>query len=186
MKLTVGRPSPLLVNLLLATAILTIGWISFGHFDQQRSAFEAAKAELEQATSLSQQISLLRLKPDRAASTSRSDQSLAEAIEKSTAAAGFAREQIARIEPQQPRRAGESDYLEHATVLQIDGVTLPQLAATLTSLRAGDGLEQLRVSTLRLTAPFQTAQSGDTEVWNIELTLTYYVYSPKTAAASKS
>jgi hypothetical protein len=182
----VSTPSPLLMNLLIFASLGTIGWLSFDHYDHRRQSFERLSSELEQATSLSRQISLLRQKPDRAASQSRSDQSLAETIEKSTAAAGVVREQIARIEPQQPRRSGESDYLDHSTVVQLDGVSLAQLASTLVALRGSAGLEQLRVSTLRIAAPFQTAQSGDTEVWNVELTLTYYVYSPKTAAARKS
>jgi hypothetical protein len=179
------RPSPLLMNLLSVVVVATAGWFSLDHYQQRREAFERLSSEVQQASHLARQIELLRLKPDRAASQSRSEQSLAEAIEKATASAGLAREQIARIEPQQPRRAGESDYLEHGTVLQLDGVPLPQLASMLTALRSGEGLQQLRVSTLRLAAPFQTAQSQDAEVWNAELTLTYYVYSPKTAAAPK-
>jgi hypothetical protein len=179
-------PSPLLMNLLIFAALATIGWLSFDHYDHERQFFERLSGELAQASSLSQQIALLRQKPDRAASQSRSDQSLAETIEKSTASAGLAREQIARIEPQQPRRSGESEYLDHSTVVQLDGVSLAQLASTVVALRGHEGLEQLRVSTLRIAAPFQTAQSGDMEVWNVELTLTYYVYSPKTAAARKS
>lgn len=186
MKLAAGRPSPLLTNLLVVSAMATLGWLSFDRFDRRREEFRRLSAELEQAAGLSRQIELLRQKPDRAAAQSRSDQSLAQSIEKSTAAAGMAREQIARIEPQQPRRTGESDYLEHGTVLQLDGVTLSQLASMLSALRQGEQLQQLRVSALRLAAPFQTAASGDAEVWNIELTLTYCVYSPKTAAARKS
>lgn len=185
MKL-VGRPSPFLMTMLIVVSLAVIGWFSFDHYDQRRQAFEQLASELDQASSLARQIELLREKPDRAASQSRSDQSLAEVIEKSASTAGVAREQIARIEPQQPRRSGESDYLDHSTVIQFDGVSLPQLASTLAALRGSPGLEQLRVSTLRLAAPFQTAQSGDAEVWNVELTLTYYVYSPKTAAARKS
>ena len=185
MKLT-GRPSPLLMNLLMASSLVMIGWLAFGHYDQRRRGYEELVAELEQTSSLGRQIEILRLKPDRVASQSRSDQSLAESIEKSTATAGMTRESISRIEPQQPRRSGDSDYLDHSTVVQLDGITLPQLASMLLELRKGEGLAQLRVSTLRLAAPFQTAPPGDAEVWNAELTLTYFVYSPKTAAARKS
>lgn len=63
-----------------------------------------------------------------------------------------AQESISRIEPQQPRRYGDSDYLDHSTVLQLDGVTLPQLArrpfirglwrnASACEIICGDGLD---------------------------------------------
>jgi hypothetical protein len=171
----------------LALALLaTIGWFSFAHFSDGHQQFDAAVRELEQSTALAEQIALLRNKPDRAAAQSRSEQALAESIEKSAAAANVPQEKLARIEPQQPRRSGDSDYLEHATVVQLDGVTLAQLATTLTALRAsGAGHEQLRVSTLRIAAPYQTAESQGEEPWNVELTLSYFVYSPKTSSPRK-
>jgi len=162
------------------------GWFSFVHFDDARRSFESAQQELGRSVSLANQIALLRQKPDRAAVQSRSEQALAEAIEKSAAAAGVAREQVARVEPQQPRRSGDSDYLEHATVVQLDGITLGQLAGALAALRSTSGLEQLRVSTLRIAAPYQAAASQGAEPWNVELTLSYFVYSPKTAAPRRS
>lgn len=185
MKL-IGPPSPFLMTMLIVACLAVLGWLSFDHYDQRRRSFEQLTSELDQASGLARQIELLRQKPDRAVTQSRSDQSLAEVIETSASTAGVAREQIARIEPQQPQRSGESDYLDHSTVVQFDGIGLPQLASMLAALRGSPGLEQLRVSTLRLAAPFQTAQSGDTEVWNVELTLTYYVYSPKTDRPRKS
>lgn len=117
---------------------------------------------------------------------SQSHQALAEAIEKSADSSGVPRERIARVEPQQPRRAGDSDYLEHGTTVQFDGVTLAQLAKTLQSLRSTAGLDQLRVSTLRITTPYRTAAEESPETWNVELILTYYVYSPKPPSRQKS
>jgi hypothetical protein len=174
-------------QLIIVAALAAPCWFSWLHYSEGRESFLAAQHELDQSASLANQILLLRQKPDRAAAQSRSEQSLAEAIEKSAAAAGVSREKVARVEPQQPRRAGESDYLEHATVVQLDGVTLAQLANTLTTLRSsGAGLEQLRVSALRISAPYQAAASQGPEPWNVELTLSYFVYSPKTAAPRKS
>jgi hypothetical protein len=163
------------------------GWLSFTHYRAGQDAFLAAQSELDTATSLARQIVLLRQKPDRATMQSRSDQSLAQTIEASAVASGLAREQVARIEPHAPRRLGDSDYLEHATVVQLDNVTLSQLATTLAALRSGAaGPEQLRVSSLRISAPYQDDSPGGVEPWNAELTLTYLVYSPKTTAPRKS
>jgi hypothetical protein len=179
----IAKPNTRLLHILILTVLGVAGWFSFAHFSEARQQFTDAVQDLEQSTALAEQITLLRQKPDRAVTQSRSEQALAEAIEKSAIAAGVARERVARIEPQQPRRAGDSDYLEHATVVQLDGVTLAQLAATLTSLRAsGAGHDQLRVSALRISAPYQAAASAGAEPWNVELSLSYFIYSPKTIA----
>lgn len=173
---------------LLAVALLATGaWLSFEHFSAGKTRFEDSQRNLNSVAALTSQIEILRQKPDRAAAQSQSAQALAEAVEKSAATAGVAQERVARIEPQQPRRAGDTDYLEHATVVALDGVTLRQLAELLKSLRAsGPGLDQLRVSNLRISAPYQVRDEGSTETWNLELTLTYFVYSPKTATARNS
>jgi hypothetical protein len=139
--------------------LLAAGWLSYRHFENGRTRFASAQQDLDEAAALAQQIKLLRQKPDRAAASSRSEQSLAEAIEKSTAAAGLAREQIARIDPQPPRRAGDTDYLEHATMVQVDGVRLDQLAQAMQALRSTPGLDQLRVSAMRISTPYQAASS---------------------------
>jgi type II secretory pathway component PulM len=171
----------------LALALLLAAcWLSYRQYENGRARLASAQQDLEEAATLAQQITLLRQKPDRAAASSRSEQSLAEAIEKSTAAAGLVREQIARIEPQPPRRAGDTDYLEHATMVQIDAVRLDQLAQAIQALRGVAGLDQLRVSAMRISAPYQAPSIEGPETWNVELTLTYFVYSPKPAARQRS
>ena len=166
--------------------VLFLGFSSLRLADR-RAAYEGAVQSLQEAASLVDQMKLLRAKPDKAALQSRSDRTLAEQIERAAVAAGIAREQIARIEPQAPRRAADADYLEHSTILQLDSVPLKQFAAALTSLRLGSqGLSDLKVSTLRIAAPYQAGDASSDERWNIELTLTYFVYSPKTSPARKS
>jgi type II secretory pathway component PulM len=174
------------VHYLALALLLAACWMSYHHFEKGRTRFGRVQQDLEEAAALAQQIKLLRQKPDRAAASSRSEQSLAEAIEKSTAAAGLARDQIARIDPQPPRRAGDTDYLEHATTVQIDAVRLDQLAQAMQALRSMAGLDQLRVAAMRISTPYQAASSEGPETWNVELTLTYYVYSPKPAARQRS
>lgn len=161
-------------------------WLGFQRYDRGRSSYDIARSELETAQSLAKQISILRSKPDRAATKSHSSQSLAERIEKAAEEAGVAQERLARIEPQQPRHAGDSDYLEHVTVVQLDGVTLAQMSAALQKLRdVAVGQEPLSVSNLRISVPYQDGEAAGAEVWNVELTLTYYVYSAKSAAPRK-
>ena len=167
--------------LLLAALVLAgFGWFCGHHFWTEFDQYDRTLRQLESSASLANQIGLLQTKPDRAAVQSRSESTLAEAIEKSTVDAGVSQQQIARIEPLTARRASDADYLEHSTQLQLDAVTLEQLAAMLAKLRANEELAQLQASAVRISAPFQ-ADVQAPETWNVELTLTYYVYSPKTS-----
>ncbi|MCA9234849.1 MAG: hypothetical protein KDA44_05235 [Planctomycetales bacterium] len=177
--------SPRLQLALLATLAGTAVWACAWRYGERRTAFRETQASLQRCTGLAAQIRILRDRPDQAASESRSEQALAEAIERAVKEAGVGIQQIARIEPQPPRRVGETDYLEHATAVQLDGVTLAQLATWLTRLKQGD-LQQLRVSSARIVAPFQTTESAGPETWNVEVTLTYLVYLPKNPAPNST
>jgi hypothetical protein len=128
------------------------------------------------------QITLLRLKPDRAARESRSQVALAKTIEESATRSGLKPTQVVSIEPQSPRRVADTPYEEYATLVRIEAVTLGELAKLAEAIREESSADHpLQVSALRVAVPFQTGKSTDesVEAWNVELTLTYLVYSPK-------
>jgi hypothetical protein len=132
------------------------------------------------------QILLLRKKPDRAAQQSSSQVTLAKTIEESATRSGLENSQVVSIEPQSPRRVGNTSYEEYATVVRVEGVTLSQLAKLAAAFRMQDaGSHPLEVSAIRLSVPFQSGQRGGErdEAWNMELTLTYLVYSPKSRSS---
>lgn len=175
--------SPRLLLALLATIAGFALWACGWRFAECQAELQNAQLALQRSRGLALQIERLRTVPDRAASESRSEQALAEAIERAAQQAGIGKQQIARIEPQPPRRVADTDYVEHATTAQIDSVTLAQLANWLVQLKQGD-LRQLRVSAVRIAAPYQTTAEAGAESWNVEVTLTYLVYSPKNPAAN--
>lgn len=129
------------------------------------------------------QILTLRKKPDRAAQQTSSEVTLAKIIEESATRSGLEPAQVVSIEPQSPRRVGNSSYEENATVIRVERASLVQLAKLAASLHQQNANTQpLEVASIRLSAPFQSGlrSSESTEEWNMELTLTYLVYSPKT------
>lgn len=147
-----------------------------------RSEYVSCSEDLQACKARLPQIVQLRQKPDRAAQQSRSEVSLAKAIEESATKSGLQTSQVVSIEPQSPRRVADSSYEEFATLVRVEGISLSQLAKLAQALRSTDtSSSNLEISALRLGVPFQStkAQDAQGEVWNVELTLTYLVYSPK-------
>ena len=176
------------IEMLAVLLLIASVWVTYAGMDSNRQQFLGVSSELENATRLARQIKQLRSKPDQATLESHSQRALAKAIEQSASEVGIASTHIARIEPQAERRAGDSTYMEHATLVQLETVTLKQLAQLANRLRQLDAsLGQLHITMLRIDAPYQqSADSQSAETWNIEFTLTYFVYSPKNPTSRSS
>ena len=175
------------VQLAVAGAVVAVLWWTYTTFETSRQQFWDLKAELQRSGRHSQQIMFLRDLPDQAKLASHSTRDIAKAIEQSAAKASISAHQISSIEPQAPSRKGDTVYLEHATVVKLDDVTLTSLA-TLTNelLKSSASIGQLRITSLRVDAPYRNRPQGnDKELWNIEFTLTYYVYSPTSSKSKK-
>lgn len=141
---------------------------------------------IRQTRNFAQQIRLLRTQPDHAAIASQSERALAEEIENSASDAGISQSHIARIEPQSPRRLRDSSYMEHDTMLRLEGITLRQLAQLSNHLKQlSASIGPIYVSALRIDEPSRREQDRNSEHWNVDLTLTYYVYAP-TSSSTKS
>jgi len=69
------------------------------------------------------------------------------------------------------------------TVVQLEGITLKQFAQLAVYLRKSDAsLGQLHITALRIDTPYrQNQQQASEERWNVEFTLIYFVYSPKSS-----
>ncbi len=158
-------------------------WFTYVEYATSKQEFVDRTVELTRCTSLVAKIKTLRTRPDQAALASHSARALARAIEQSAAQAKITSKQIASIEPQTPRRSGDTPYMEHATVVHLEEITLAQFAQLAVNLRQLDAsLGQLHLTTLRIDAPYrQDKQNEATERWNVEFTLTYFVYSPKSS-----
>lgn len=180
--MSASRTSRSALKLLLFSLLVTALGFCGVRFLDLRQQYYASLEDLAAAQSRSPQILALRQKPDRAARESRSQVALAKVIEESATQSGIKAAQIVSIEPQSPRRVADTQYEEYATLVRVEGATLAELAKLVVTLRGQNtGNYPLSVSSLRIAVPFQAAKStGEaTEAWNIELTLTYLVYSPK-------
>ena len=166
-------------------AALLVGflWFTFAEYATSKQELVDRSVELTTSTSLVTKIKTLRAKPDQAALASHSARALARAIEQSAAQAKITSSQIASIEPQSPRRSGDTPYMEHATIVHLEGITLAQFAQLAVNLRKLDAsLGQLHLTTVRIDAPYRQDKKNEaTERWNVEFTLTYFVYSPKSS-----
>jgi hypothetical protein len=167
----------------LAFCILLLGTgYSIGRMIDLRQQHFDTLNELSACEARVPQILLLRKKPDRAAQQSSSQVTLAKTIEESATRSGLKTSQVVSIEPQSPRRVGNTTYEEYATVVRVEGVTLAQLAKLAAAIRTQNASSHpLELSAIRMSVPFQSGQRGNNpeEAWNLELTLTYLVYSPK-------
>lgn len=160
-------------------------WFTYGEYASSHQQLVDRTTELAQCKSLVTEIKSLRKRPDQATLATHSARALAKAIEQSAAAAHITSSQIASIEPQTPRRTGDTPYMEHGTVVQLDGITLVQFAQLAVNLRNLDAsIGQLNLTTVRIDAPYrQDLKNGSQELWNVEFTLTYYVFSPKSSSS---
>lgn len=158
-------------------------WFTYAEYATSKQELIDRSVELTQCTSLVTKIKTLRARPDQAALASHSARALARAIEQTAAQAQITSKQIASIEPQSARRSGNTPYMEHATIVHLEGITLAQFAQLAVNLRQLDAsLGQLHLTTVRIDAPYRQDKPNEaTERWNVEFTLTYFVYSPKSS-----
>ncbi|MEM8670549.1 MAG: hypothetical protein AAGG48_23690 [Planctomycetota bacterium] len=89
---------------------------------------------------------------------------------------GIPADSLVRIDPRPPNRVGDTVYLEQVTELEILGSQLPKLVEL--SQIAEQAEDGLKVSSMRLSLPRSDPSEQDVEIWNVELTLTYLIYSP--------
>jgi len=164
------------LDLGVAVILVVLLGFAYGEYATSKQAFIDRSDELTTSTSSVARIKSLRARPDQATLASHSARALAPQITS---------KQIASIEPQTPRRAGDTAYMDHATVVHLEGITLAQFAQLAVNLRELDAsLGQLHLTMVRIDAPYrQEQQNESTERWNIEFTLTYFVYSPKSSGS---
>ena len=148
-----------------------------------RARAVAAASSLETCRQLGQRIQLVQKRPMRASLEAKSSADLSRRVETAGKAAGLVTAKVERIEPQSPRRIGETSYTEHATLIQLSAVTLAQLVTFLDAV--AQGTPKLDVATIRLAAPrYEGSGAARPETWNVEVTLTYFVFAPKIPPSS--
>lgn len=166
-----------LVSLLLVGMAAVVCWSYWSRIQaEQRLSEEAANtreihqvADRIQALRQSKQRALLQFKP--------SDE-LNRLLDEWTQQVSIPPEKLVRIDPQVPRRIGDTAYLEQVTELEVFQVPLPKLIQ-LAQLAETQELG-LKLASIRISPPRSIPSNGDEqELWNAELALTYLIYSPK-------
>ena len=147
--------------------------ITYGQWQSSKQSAVAAASNLERCEQLAAAIKQLRSKPSLANSAQEPISDLAPQLELAASSAKIAAQRLLRIDPESPRRVGDTPFLQVSTHVDIRGATLRELLTMLHSLLSSN--PTLRVTFIRLSVPREEIID---ERWNVELTLTYFVYSP--------
>jgi hypothetical protein len=173
-----GRTTQLLIVLVaLALVCAMIGGIRLN--DARRSAISRAD-DLQAVRDALADIARHGGGPLKSPSAiSSNDPELNRRLRAAAVAAGVA-DQLTSVEPGQPARLRDGDFVETPVFLRLDGATLRGTVGMLSRLCADD--PSITVKSIELSPP-QTAPAPVTaapaETWTADLTVAYLVYSPK-------
>jgi hypothetical protein len=156
------------------------GW-AFWQWASGQEALESAQVELAADNRLANSIRTLRAKPAKLESTARSAESLAQLIETSAQKVGLGTDHIVHVAPSEPRRLGNTPYLEQSTAVELRAVSLKQVVDLTQAV--SQAAPRLTVPSISIRVPPSDANpAATTELWNVELTLTGHLYEPKIPA----
>ncbi len=178
------RSSRTLFLLLLLPLGLFDVWAGWNWHASREDAF-AARGHWAASENLALKIEALRTSPVQVEEQVQSRADLARLVETAANEVGLERTRIVRIDPGDPRRLAESDYLEQGTDIELREVPLKQVVEfTIVLGNSGPGLG---VSTLSLRVPpGADATPQNQELWNVQLLLTSRSYDPKIPPAADS
>lgn len=175
MKDTSQRNQILMAASVVALTLL-MAW-GYAQFTASRSEAIASAEDLEICRRLAHELQALKAKPLRAALEARSSTEVAGRIEAAAKTANLPISSVIQIDPQSPRRVGNTPYKEQPTHVELRDVTLKQLLVFVHTL-ASDELK-LDLAEVRLSAPRDEPSAAPTEErWMAELALTHLIFAP--------
>jgi hypothetical protein len=155
-------------------------WLSWNWLDG-REALQLDGEQLANCNALAKRISELRSAPARVEETARTSAALARLIESAAQQAGLPTDRIVHVSPGEPRRIGDSPYLEQSTAVELRAITLQQLIEL--TVNIGRAAPQLQIPSVAIrTPPGDPNSSNAPELWNVQLTLTAHVFAPRAAS----
>ncbi len=159
------------------------GWFGWEYWARREQA-QDAEAQLAAVSNLAQKIEKLKSAPLQVNEGAQSTSALAQLVESKVKSVNLKPEQIAHIVPGEPRRIGETPYLEQATDVELRQASLKSIVEFTIALgQSGPGIA---VPSLSLRVPPGTENASGEELWNAQLTLTSRIYAPKIPAPSLS
>jgi hypothetical protein len=165
--------------LVLVAGVLCLidGWAGW-QWVSGRDSLALARDQAANCEDLGTRIESLRQAPAKVEETARTGEALARLVESSAQQVGLPSDHIVHVAPAEPRRIGESPYLEQSTAVELRSVTLRQLIEF--SLSVARKEPRIRIPTLALrTPPGEAKANNGHELWNVQLTLTAHVFAPK-------
>ncbi len=175
--MTLGNRRTLVAALSVIGLLLVDGWMLW-QWDTAREQLEWEQEQLSVGDRLGQSIRALRRSPEKLDTNARSADSLAKLVEASAQQVGLGTDRIVHVAPSEPRRVGNTPYLEQTTAVELRNVTLKQLVDLTQAV--GQTAPRLTVPTISIRTPPGDSNSPEHhELWNVELTLTGHLYEPK-------
>ena len=170
--------------LIAALGVLTSVAIAHGGFQlvSKQASVTVSSENVEACRELSTRIKSLRSEAASASLRQQTSGELTSKLEKAADSSRIAMADLIRINPQQPRRAGKTAYLQEVTDVDLRRVSMQQLVSFLLSAISDD--PAMYVSSIRITAPRNLGEAGGNEVWDAEISLTRLVFSPQSARST--
>ena len=166
-------------HLLLIAGVLAlaVAIIAIVRMTEARAAAAARQHELERARVVLADLARAPSGALASAPTSN-DPQITRRLRAAAASAGVA-EAFSSVEPGQPTRLRDTDFVETPVFIRIDPATLRQLATMLTNLCAGD--RSIQVKSIELGPPpaANAAAASVEETWTADLTVNYLIHSPR-------
>ncbi len=165
-------------GLLAFIAVLVSGW-SYSGMSDSRAAAIAAADDLVACHRLVGQIRRLRDQPTVADSYEPQQHELTRRIEGAAQQAQISIGSLDRIWPEPAMYVADTPYKKHATQVVLRGITLQQIVTLIHTLESQEGGP--RLTRVRLASPRDDATGN---LWNVEATLTYLIYTPRVRTTS--
>lgn len=156
------------------TGLLLLTVYSYGQMRSSADAVRRADEELKTCRRLISEINDLQQRPGFAAVEQESPAAMANRVERAARESQLPAAAVVRVAPHPISRLANTDYQISATSLELQNVTLKQVAAFSQNLIDED--HGLTLRDLRLYAG--SDPGVERETWSADLTLTQLIFSP--------
>lgn len=170
--------------LLLLVLSMACAGVGMSRLSSARDAALARTGELQSVRADLADLARSHAGPMSSAPANSEDPELNRRLRAAAAAAGIA-EQLSSIEPGQPTRDRNADYLETPVFVRLNAATLRETVMMLSRLTASDRAMQIKAIELAPPPPAQDSSATNApttapaERWTADLTVSYLIYSPR-------
>jgi hypothetical protein len=166
------------ILLLVASAVCVADVWAGWEWTGRRQQLAVFRQQSQDSEALADKIDHLRQAPVKVEETTRAGDTFSKLVESVALEVGLASDRIVHVAPSEPRRIGDSPYLEQSTAVELREVTLRQLVEF--SVALGRKEPRLAIPNVAVRIPPGDANPNKgRELWNVQMTLTAHVFAPK-------